>query len=406
MSRTGPVAGRGPTRERAGHLTPLLPLQDLNLAAAALLYDMVALQASERSAFGYKRAAKAVVGLPESVVDLVAGDRLRDVPFVGPSSTRIVRELVETGRSPTVERAIASSAKASDVAKRRVLRSNFLSEHAMRQVLSAELPPDIVSRAAFRGDFQMHSTWSDGAESLPLLIEGCAALGQTCLGITDHSHGLPIAKGMSMETVAAQQAEIDGLNAELAGRFRGFKGVEANIQADGSLDLAEDERRHFEFVVAAPHAKLRRTEDQTERMLAAVSASAVAILGHPRGRVFDTRGGVQCDWPRIFAVAAERGVAVELDGNWHRQDLDFTLAGQALDAGCLFALDSDAHSRRELRFTDYAIAHARLAGIPSERVINCWSDDRLAAWMAERQERTPVPPARSAKGARARRAAR
>ena len=396
---------RGDGNERA-LLTTLAPPPDLNLAAAALLYDMVALQPSERSAFGYKRAAKSIVGLTESVVDLVLADRLRDVPFVGPASTRIIRELVETGRSVTVEKAMAASAKESDVARRRTLRSNFLSEHAMRQVLDADLPADIVSRDTFRGDFQMHSTWSDGSESLLSMIEGCAALGQTCLGITDHSHGLPIAKGMSMETVARQQAEIDALNEELAGRFRVFKGIEANIQADGTLDLAPDERQQFEFVVAAPHAKLRRTEDQTGRMLAAVGAPGIAMLGHPRGRVFDTRGGVQCDWPRIFAVAAERQVAVELDGNWHRQDLDFTLAAQALDAGCLFALDSDAHSRRELRFTDYAIAHARLAGIPADRVINCWSDDRLAAWMAERQGRRPARPARSATRARARRAAR
>jgi len=368
---------------------------------------MVALQASERSAFGYKRAAKAIVGLTESVVDLVAADRLRDVPFVGPSSTRIVRELVETGTSPTVAKAIGASAKASEVEKRRALRANFLSEHAMRQVLDADLPAEIVSRAAYRGDFQMHSTWSDGAETVPLMIEGCAALGQACLGLTDHSHGLPIAKGMSMETVAAQHAEIDALNSGLAGRFRVFKGIEANIQADGTLDLAPEERRHFEFVVAAPHAKLRRTEDQTARMLAAISEPGIAILGHPRGRVFDTRAGVQCDWRRIFAVAAERGIAVELDGNWHRQDLDFTLAAQALQAGCVFALDSDAHSRRELRFTDYAIAHARLAAIPSDRVINCWSDDRLAAWMAERQGgASPGRPAGSAKATRARRAAR
>jgi hypothetical protein len=88
------------------------------------------------------------------------------------------------------------------------------------------------------------------------------------------------------------------------------------------------------------------------------------------------------------------------------QDLDFMLAAQALEAGCLFALDSDAHATGELRFTDYAIAHARLARVPAERVVNCWSDDRLSAWMAERQLPTPSPPARSAKAARGRRAAR
>lgn len=394
-------------RSTARHASSrLTPPEDLNLAAAALLYDMVAMQPSERSAFGYKRAAKAIVNLPESIVDLVAEDRLRDIPFVGPASIRIVRELIESGGSPTVEKALASSAKAPDVVKRRALRANFLSEHAMRQVLAADLPDGIVSREDYRGDFQMHSTWSDGSESLPAMIEGCAELGQTCLGITDHSHGLPIARGMSMETVTRQHAEIDAINEGLDGRFRVFKGIEANIQADGSLDLAPDERPSFEFVVAAPHAKLRRTEDQTARMVAAIEAEGVAILGHPRGRVFDTRGGVQCDWARIFGIAAERQIAVEIDGTWHRQDLDWTLAAQALAAGCLFALDSDAHARRELRFTDYAIAHARLAGIPSERVVNCWSDARLEVWMAERQGRSPSTPARSVKRAGGRRAAR
>ena len=95
---------------------------------------------------------------------------------------------------------------------------------------------------------------------------------------------------------------------------------------------------------------------------------------------------VRAEWPRIFAEAAKRRVAIEIDGNWHRQDVHYVLAGQALDAGCLFALDSDAHSIGELRFTDYSIAHARIAGVPADRVINCWSDTRLEEWMKERRE--------------------
>jgi histidinol phosphatase-like PHP family hydrolase len=140
----------------------------------------------------------------------------------------------------------------------------------------------------------------------------------------------------------------------------------------------------FEFVVASPHSLLRRTEDQTARMVAAVRAPGVAILGHPRGRVFNSRPGVNADWPRVFEIAAKRRVAIELDGNWHRQDIDFELARHAREAGCIFALDSDAHSIAELRFSDYAIAHARLAGIPASRVINCWSDEELEEWMKER----------------------
>ena len=372
------------------------PLHDLNLAAAALLFDMAVLQKTERSRFGYKRAAKAIIALRTPVAELVSAGTLRDVPFVGPASARIVQECVETGRSETVEASVARAGKTSEVAAARALRSAFLSEHAMRQALEAPLPSGTVSAASFRGDFQMHSTWSDGSESLAGMVDACMALGHTCLGITDHSHGLPVARGMSMEAVALQHAEIDALNETLRGRFRIFKGIEANILVDGSLDLQPAERETFEFVVASPHSQLRRAEDQTARMLEAVGTPGVAILGHPRGRVFGTRAGIQADWRRVFAAAAERDVAVEIDGNWHRQDLDYTLAAQALGEGCLFALDSDAHSTGELRFTDYSLAHARLARIPSERVINCWRDERLSDWMAARHS-PPSRPARSAK---------
>ena len=356
---------------------------DLNMAAAALLYDMAALQPNERSQFGYKRAAKVVIGLPVSVADLVAAGALRDVEFIGPSSARIITEVVEQGRSPSVETAIAKSTKPSQVTSRREFRAAYLSHFAMQRALAAPLSKKVIARADYRGDFQMHSTWSDGGETLATLADACIELGHTCLGITDHSYGLPIAGGISMADAAAQHREIDQLNARLAGRLRVFKGIEANILADGDLDLQPAERSMFEFVVASPHSLLRRNEDQTARMVAAVSAPGVAILGHPRGRVFNSRPGVNADWVRVFEIAARRRVAIELDGSWHRQDIDFELAVHALDAGCIFALDSDAHSIGELRFSDYAIAHARLAGIPKSRVVNCWSDEDLSEWMEQ-----------------------
>jgi putative hydrolase len=356
---------------------------DLNMAAAALLYDMAALQSASRSQFGYKRAAKAIVGLPVSVADLVHAGALRDVEFIGPSSAKVITEVVEQGRSPTVEAAIAQSKKAADVAARRGFRAGFLSHFALQRALGATIGRDVVGTGDYRGDFQMHSQWSDGGENIATMAEACLARGHTCLGMTDHSYGLPIAGGVSMSDVVGQQKEIDKLNSKFEGRFRVFKGIEANILADGQLDLQPSERAVFEFVVASPHSVLRRTHDQTERMLAAVRASGVAILGHPRGRIFNSRPGVNADWRRVFDAAAERRVAIELDGNWHRQDLDYELARAALDAGCIFALDSDAHSIGELRFSEYAIAHARLAGIPRDRVINCWSNERLSDWMKE-----------------------
>ena len=214
-------------------------------------------------------------------------------------------------------------------------------------------------------------------------------LGHTCMGVTDHSYGLPIARGMSMESVTKQHREIDKLNARLEGRFRVFKGIEANILADGELDLQPEERGVFEFVVASPHSMLRRDHDQTSRMLRAVKQPGVAILGHPQGRVYNSRSGVAADWPRVFAEAARRRVAVEIDGNWHRQDLHHELARQALDAGCLFALDSDAHSTGELVYAETAIAHARLAEVPASRIVNCWPLDELLVWAESRRSGRP-----------------
>lgn len=362
-------------------------IEDGNLKAAALLYDMASLQGTERSRFGYKRAAKAIASLRVPVGDLVRAGTLRDVPYVGPASERIITEYVTLGHSPTVEGAVAKAGPAADVAAKRALRDGYLSHAILAQALEAEAEPGVVSKSAYRGDFQMHSTWSDGGEPIASMADGAMALGHTCLGITDHSHGLPIANGISMEQAARQWDEIDRLNARYAGRFRIFKGIEANILVDGALDVTLDDRRRFEFVVASPHSQLRRKDDQTPRMIAAVQAPAVTILGHPRGRMFNSRPGITADWDAVFETAAKHQVAIELDGNWHRQDIDYLLARRALEAGCIFALDSDAHSIEELRFSDYAIAHARIAGIPSERVINCWSDRQLEDWMRRRRRR-------------------
>ena len=359
---------------------------DINMTAAGLLHDMAALQPNERSQLGYKRAAKAVIALPLTVSDLVAAGTLRDVPYIGPSSARIITELVDTGASSTVDVAVAASRQADKVASLRQLRTNFLSQVTMEQALALPRDSGVVSKGDFRGDFQMHSTWSDGSERIEAMADGCLALGHTCMGITDHSYGLPIARGISMEDARRQHREIDRLNKRFAGEFRIFKGIEANILADGELDLQPGERDVFDYVVASPHSQLRRDHDQTSRMLRAVAQPGVAMLGHPQGRMYNTRPGVSADWPRVFATAAKRGVAIEIDGNWHRQDVHYGLARQALEAGCIFALDSDAHSIGELRFTDYSIAHARIAGVPAERVINCWSDERLGEWMKERMQ--------------------
>jgi histidinol phosphatase-like PHP family hydrolase len=239
----------------------------------------------------------------------------------------------------------------------------------------------------YHGDLQVHSTWSDGGQSLQEIVETTLTRGHSFCGVTDHWRGQGIPRGLTLDNLAAQQNEIDTLNAEFKGRFRLIKGVEANITPDGSIDLPPAERSRFELVLAAPHWALRSADDQTGRMIAAVTSPGIHVFAHPRGRVYSKRGGINAQWDDVFDSAARAGIAVEIDGDPARQDIDHVLARRALDAGCIFSLDSDAHAPWEFVGSEFAVAHARLAGIPAERIINYWSTERLLDWAAERRSR-------------------
>jgi putative hydrolase len=338
---------------------------------------MAALAGDSQRGWGYKRAAKAVLRIDEPITPLIESNTFKAVPGIGPTTDRIAREVIHDGHSAFVERAVREAGKEDDIAALHALRQHFLSRAAVKELLGRRGGP---SRSRYRGDFQMHSVWSDGAETLESIVEACLARDHRCAGITDHSYGLPIAGGMTMAQVAEQHAEIDGLNEKYAGRFRLVKGIEANIRPDGTVDMEPDELRQFEFVVASPHSLLRKTVDQTARMVGAVSQPGVSILGHPQGRRYNVRPGVSADWDDVFAVASRRQVAIEIDGSWDRQDVHYELAARALDAGCIFALDSDAHSHPELDFIEISIAHARLAGIPQNRIVNYWPEKKFLDW--------------------------
>ncbi len=356
---------------------------DVNLALGGLLFDLAFIAGENPRSLGYTRAARAVLRLDRQITPLVEANTFRAIPGIGPTTDRIARELIADGASALVEQAVRESGRAEAVGERRALRQHFLSVAQANEILKRRGEP---SASRYRGDFQMHSVWSDGAEPLDSIVAACLARGYRCAGITDHSYGLSIAGGMSMAQAAEQHAAIDVLNRQYKGRFRMFKGIEANIRADGTMDMEPDELRQFEFIVASPHSLLRKSVDQTARMVGAVSQPGVAILGHPTGRRYNMRPGVSADWDRVFVAAAARQVAIEIDGSWERQDVHYALAARALERGCLFALDSDAHANPELSFTDLAIAHAKLAGIPQDRIINYWPQRRLVEWMRERRE--------------------
>ena len=351
---------------------------DTNLGVAALLLDLAEVYKPSPQYWGYKNASRSIRRHPAFLSDL-ADTEILAIPGVGPSTMRIIREYLDTGTSATVARIVAGSGKAAELETRQALRRNFLSAAMVQKVLS-DRKRGAVAREDYGGDFQMHSRGSDGSDSIAMLAKGCIARGYRCMCVTDHSYGLPIAGGMTIDEMRAQHKEIDALNRKLGAEFRVFKGVEANILLDGSLDMAAAELQEFDLVVASPHSSLRKSIDQTERMLNAVSLPGVHILGHPRGRMFNSRAGVIADWPAVFKRAAETGVAIEIDGDVSRQDVDFRLAMAAKKADCVFALDSDAHAADQLWMADYAIAHARLAGITKDRIVNCWPIDRILDW--------------------------
>jgi histidinol phosphatase-like PHP family hydrolase len=352
-----------------------------NSVIAGLLRDMAAVQPSRQSMWGFKRAASAVFALDNELELIERGDgSLEKIPFVGPKSENIVREVLSTGYSATVEHTVDAVGKRAEIEERRRLRNNFLTRS---QVLAA-LRDDTLegpSLADYRGDLQMHSTSSDGSQTLSDIVRVARERGYGYCAVTDHSYGLKIARGASMDAFAEQHREMARINRRNRDGFRLLRGVEANIRVDGSVDMEPHELGKFEVVLAAPHSALRLQKDQTDRMIAAVETPGVHILAHPRGRMYGSRPGVNADWSRVCAAAARANVAIEIDGDPARQDLDFEVARLALSEGCLFALDSDAHSPPEFVNSETAIAHARIAGIPRERIINCWRLEELLNWL-------------------------
>jgi putative hydrolase len=372
-------------------LSPSRRGEDVNAVVGSYLRDLAMAQATPAKMFGYKRAAAAIFRLEHALTELRdAGGALPKIMGIGPGSTRVIDEVLATGTSSIVERAIDASGRRPDIERRRALRRHFLSRAEVRRILGdATLSGPTLHD--YRGDFQMHSEWSDGSATLAAISRACQTRGYSYAAVTDHSYGLKIAGGMSMPEAADQRRAIAEINTRTNGTFSLLQGIEANIGADGRLDLSDEEASLFDVVLAAPHSKLRKSEDQTNRMVAAVQWPAVRILAHPRGRITGSRAGVVARWDVVFAAAAERGVAIEIDGDPARQDLDYTLASEALRAGCLFALDSDAHTTGQLAYAETAIAHARIAGIPPDRIVNCWPLDRLLAWLAEPLREHLVP---------------
>lgn len=239
-------------------------------------------------------------------------------------------------------------------------------------------------RAALRGDLHSHSSWSDGGSPIDEMARTARDLGHDYLVLTDHSPRLTVANGLSPERLRRQLDVVAELNEELA-PFRLLTGIEVDILDDGSLDQTDELLGRLDLVVASVHSKLRMdSEAMTRRMVNAVANPHTDVLGHCTGRLVEgergKRGESQFDAEIVFAACERFGVAVEINSRPERRDPPMRLLELALETGCLFSLDTDAHAPGQLDWQPYGCERAEAAGVPAERIVNTRPVDGLLAW--------------------------
>ncbi len=242
--------------------------------------------------------------------------------------------------------------------------------------------PHLLTVEDVKADLHTHSTWSDGSESILAMAEAAIRCGRKVLAITDHSAGLGVASGLSVERLHQQRKEIQEVQEKLGDRLLLLQGSEVEIHADGSLDYTEEVLAELDVVIVSLHSSLRQPRQQiTDRLVRAMRHPQVNIVGHPSGRLLPNREGADLDWDVILQVAKEMGIALEIDAHPSRLDLDEVYARRAAEMGIPIAIDTDAHALDQLELMEYGVSVARRAWIGPETVINTWPQDRLLAWL-------------------------
>jgi putative hydrolase len=308
----------------------------------------------------FRRAAQVLDGLPAGEIERRAqAGTLQALKGIGDTTAQVVTEAARGEVPAYLSRLLADQPAA---------------------------PPDDALRSALRGDCHTHSDWSDGGSPPREMAEAARDLGHEWIALTDHSPRLTVANGLSAERLRAQLDLVEELNAELA-PFRILTGIEVDILDDGSLDQREDLLRRLDVVVASVHSKLAMPAGpMTRRMVAAVRNPHVDVLGHCTGRLIGPnrqgrgrRPESEFDAPAVFAACREAGVAVEINCRPERMDPPDRLLALAAEAGCLFAIDTDAHAPGQLTWLDNGTGRAAQAGLGADRIINTQGADALAA---------------------------
>jgi putative hydrolase len=280
------------------------------------------------------------------LLGLHSRNELTSLEGVGAGIAKVLAEVLETGTSRYLDR--------------------------LREQLKQPARDDesVLHFADYKGDIHSHSKWSDGRATMLEMARGAEALGYRYLGVTDHSPRIKVVNGLDANRLLAQSKEMAEVQAQVPGVAL-LQGIEVDILEDGSLDLPDMVLELLDVVIASPHVKLRQEPGaMTERMLRAVSHPHVDVIGHPTGRRPGSREGATYDYELVFQEAARHHVALEIDCDPARMDLSPEMARLALECGCHFSLDADAHAPAEFAYVPMGMWMARRAGIPEEKILN------------------------------------
>jgi putative hydrolase len=315
----------------------------------------------------FRNAANAVEALPAEELHARVGEgTLVKIKGVGDKTAQCVAESLQGEQPGYLQRLLATEPKLVDEA-------------------AAAL------RAALRGDCHSHSDWSDGGSPIREMAVAARDIGHDYLVLTDHSPRLTVANGLTAERLEEQLDVVAAVNEELA-PFRLLTGIEVDILDDGTLDQKPSLLARLDLVVASVHSKLRMpSAEMTPRMVAAISNPHTDILGHCTGRLVrggrGTRPESEFEPEIVFAACAQFGVAVEINSRPERLDPPRGLLRLAMDAGCNFSVDTDAHAPGQLDWQVNGCERAAECGVDPTRIVNTWTAENLLAWTADHSVR-------------------
>jgi len=317
-----------------------------------------------------RRASRKAFLWPDEASLLVEqGRSLTELPGVGPHLNRILQGWIEAP---------------PDVSNPPEIRRSSLTLTQAQITLSKGDPS---WTADLKGDLQMHTQWSDGSGSIEDMARAASERGYEYIAITDHSKGLKIAGGIDEEQSRMQGEEIKRVNSSLQQENSSvfvLRSIELNLNPQGEGDMA---LKDLDLVLGCFHSALRKKDDQTQRYLAALRNPDIQILGHPRGRIYNFRLGLDADWTQVFDLAAELDKAVEIDAYPDRQDLSIDLLKLANKSGCRISLGTDSHHPLQLRFMEFALAAASIVGLKRERILNFMKKAELLNWASGVRDR-------------------